>query len=196
MIHKATPSVDKRVVRTKRAIRNAFTELLAEKDINYITIKDIADRANINRKTYYNYYNGIYQLIEEIEKDLVDKFEVTFSEIDMVGALSDPRIIFDRLDDLICADLEFYSNLFTMDENINIISKLTSLIKARTKRSICVQLGMSEDRADVALEFLITGMVAVYQMWFRSNRERPLSEFSDIIGSMCSEGLRGVLKEN
>ena len=31
MIHKATPSVDKRVVRTKRAIRNAFTELLAEK---------------------------------------------------------------------------------------------------------------------------------------------------------------------
>ena len=194
MIHNAEPSVDKRVVRTKRAIRNAFMELLAEKDINYITIKDIADCANINRKTFYNYYNGIYQLIEEIEKDLVDKFELTFANVDMAAALNEPRIIFDRLDSLICADIEFYSNLFTMDENINLISKLTSLIKARTKRSICMQIGMSEEKADVALEFLITGMVAVYQMWFRSDRTRPLSEFSDMIGSMCSEGLKGVLK--
>ncbi len=196
MNHGQTPTVDKRVIRTKRAIRNAFTELLAEKDVNYITIKDIADRANINRKTFYNYYNGIYQLIEEMEKDLVDKFEVTFAQVDVAGALSDPRIIFDRLDNLICTDLEFYSNLFTMDENINLISKLTSLIKSKTKQSICRQLALTEERADVALEFLITGMVAVYQMWFRSNRTRPLSEFSDIIGSMCSEGLKGLLKKN
>ena len=194
MTHSGTSSVDKRVVRTKRAIRNAFTELLAEKDINYITIKDIADRANINRKTFYNYYNGIYQLIEEIEKDLVDKFELTFANVDIVSSLNDPRIIFDRLDSLICADLEFYSNLFTMDENINLISKLSSLIKARTRKSICMQIGIPEDKADVALEFLITGMVAVYQMWFRSDRKRPLSEFSDMIGSMCSEGLKGILK--
>ena len=38
---------DRRVIKTKRAIRNAFAELLSHKDINDITIKDIADTADI-----------------------------------------------------------------------------------------------------------------------------------------------------
>ena len=46
---------DLRVIKTKKAIRNAFAELLSEKDIQKITIKDIADTAVINRKTFYNY---------------------------------------------------------------------------------------------------------------------------------------------
>ena len=41
---------ERRVRKTKRAIRNAFAALLAEKDVNQITVKDIAERADINRK--------------------------------------------------------------------------------------------------------------------------------------------------
>lgn len=44
---------DKRVIKTKHAIYKAFVELLNEKDINQITITDVAKRANINRKTFY-----------------------------------------------------------------------------------------------------------------------------------------------
>ncbi len=193
MVQTNSRSVDKRVVRTKKAIRNAFTELLAEKDLNYITIKDIADRANINRKTFYNYYNGIYQLIDEMEKDVVDKFELMFSDVDIASSLNDPRIIFDKLDYMISDDTDFYSNLFTMDENINITSKLTSLVKARTKQSICRQTGLPEERADVALEFIISGMMSVYQMWFRSDRSKPLRDYSDMIGTLCVSGLKGIL---
>ena len=38
---------DKRVIKTKHAIYKAFVELLNEKDINQITITDVAKRANI-----------------------------------------------------------------------------------------------------------------------------------------------------
>ena len=67
--------LDRRVIKTKKAIRNAFAKLISEKDINKITIKDIADTADINRKTFYNYYSGVYEIIEEIEKELVGEFE-------------------------------------------------------------------------------------------------------------------------
>ena len=194
MAQKIRSTTDKRVVRTKRAIRNAFTELLAEKDLNYITVKDISDRANINRKTFYNYYNGIYQVIEEIESDLVNKFELTFADVSFADCLSDPRIIFDKIDALINTDLDFYGNLFTMDENLNLITKITSLIKAKTKQAICAETGLAEEISDVALEFLISGMIAVYQMWFRSDRTRPLSESSDIVGIICFDGLKGIMR--
>lgn len=42
--------VDRRIAKTKKAIYRAFAQLLSEKNINDITIKDIADRADINRK--------------------------------------------------------------------------------------------------------------------------------------------------
>ena len=43
---------DRRITRTKKAIRIALAELLCEKDINTITIKDISEKADINRKTF------------------------------------------------------------------------------------------------------------------------------------------------
>ena len=64
-------SVDRRVIKTKRAIKNAFARLLTEKDINEITISDIAAVADINRKTFYNYYSGVHEVIDEIENDIM-----------------------------------------------------------------------------------------------------------------------------
>lgn len=187
-------TVDKRVVRTKKAIRNAFTELLAEKDINYITVKDIAEHANINRKTFYNYYSGIYQVVEEMEHELVNNFEGAFSNVSLVKCLTEPHLIFDKIDAMLETDMEFYGNLFRMNENLDLITKITSLIKEKTKRSICEQLNLPEKSADVALEFAISGMVSVYQMWFRSDTSKPLSEVSEILGNVTFEGLKGLLK--
>ena len=65
--------LDRRVIKTKKAIYRAFAQLLLEKDINDITIKDVADRADINRKTFYNYYGGIYDLTGEIENKILEK---------------------------------------------------------------------------------------------------------------------------
>ena len=65
---------DKRVIKTKHAIYKAFVELLNEKDINQITITDIAKRANINRKTFYNYYSDVNGVMEEIQNLVVAAF--------------------------------------------------------------------------------------------------------------------------
>ncbi|MBQ7669802.1 MAG: TetR/AcrR family transcriptional regulator [Clostridia bacterium] len=184
---------DKRVIRTKKAIRNAFSELISGKDLNDITVKDLADKANINRKTFYNYYSGIYQVVEELERELVNGFEKALSDIDMKKCMTDPRVIFDRIDALILGDIEFYGNIFTAVENFNLITKMTALIKEKTKRAICSQLGLGEDKADIALEFVISGMISAYQMWFRSDRTRPLSDVSDIVGALSFHGLYGLL---
>ena len=45
---------DRRVLRAKKAIYNAFAKLLSEKELDEITMTKIAETANINRKTLYN----------------------------------------------------------------------------------------------------------------------------------------------
>lgn len=55
---------DPRVKRTKKYIQKAFTELLAEKDFEDVSIQDIMERAELNRATFYNHYQDKYELLE------------------------------------------------------------------------------------------------------------------------------------
>lgn len=51
---------------TEKAIKEAFIQLLNEKAVSKITVKDIAEKCKINRNTFYYHYNDIPSLAEEI----------------------------------------------------------------------------------------------------------------------------------
>ncbi|GAA0351555.1 TetR family transcriptional regulator [Bacillus horti] len=55
---------DPRVKRTRKYIQKAFTDLLAEKDFEDISIQDIMERAELNRATFYNHFQDKYELLE------------------------------------------------------------------------------------------------------------------------------------
>ena len=58
---------------TKRAIQSAFLELLDQRSLSRITVKDITDICGINRNTFYYHYQDISALIEEICSDAVEQ---------------------------------------------------------------------------------------------------------------------------
>jgi len=59
----STKKVDPRVMRTRKWIRQAFWELLAEKGFQAITVQDITARAGINRATFYAHFTSKYDLL-------------------------------------------------------------------------------------------------------------------------------------
>ena len=67
--------------RTKRWIRKAFTELIAEKkDIEKITVSELAERADISKTTFYYHYEDIYAVAEEFENKLIDHLPESLAE--------------------------------------------------------------------------------------------------------------------
>ena len=60
---------DLRVVRTKEAIRSAFKALVCELPYEKVTVKAIADRANINRNTFYLHYETTDDVLREIQAE-------------------------------------------------------------------------------------------------------------------------------
>lgn len=58
--------------RTRRMIRQAFAELLAEKrTMGSISVSELTARADIAKSTFYNHYADIYAVAEEFENELV-----------------------------------------------------------------------------------------------------------------------------
>ena len=60
---------DLRVVRTKEAIRSALKALVCELPYEKVTVKAIADRANINRNTFYLHYETPDDVLREIQAE-------------------------------------------------------------------------------------------------------------------------------
>jgi AcrR family transcriptional regulator len=67
----ATPTrgVDPRVRRTRQLLQQAFLELFQEKSFASITVQDIAERATVNRATFYAHFEDKYALLDSIIRE-------------------------------------------------------------------------------------------------------------------------------
>lgn len=190
---KKTP--DRRVLKTKRAIHHAFAELLSEKELENITVKDIADRADINRKTFYNYYTGIFQVIDEIENEIVDTFITPLKNIDFSTAVKQPHLILDRLTEVLNSDLDFYGNLFRAERNFLLASKARKALLDVVNEHIACGMDVDENMLNAVIEYTLSGMFGAYKYWFDSDRSQSLDDISKLISNLCLRGVYSVAEE-
>ena len=61
--------VDPRITRTRKLIRDALTSLLAEKSFEAMTVQDVAERATINRATFYAHYTDKFALLDALVRE-------------------------------------------------------------------------------------------------------------------------------
>ena len=78
---------DARVKYSKMIIRFNFVSLLKQKPINKITVKELCEMADINRATFYKYYMDIYDLMDNIEEEILKELQDTMRDsiLDGIG---------------------------------------------------------------------------------------------------------------
>ena len=153
-MEKKPKTVDRRVLKTKRAIRTAFAKLMAAKDINDITIIELAETAEINRKTFYNYYSGVYQVVEDIENDILQSYEKLLGNVQFKQSMEAPYSLFERFSRLINMDPEFFGYLLSMNGNAALITRIIRLLKDKTREVMVSQIDMDEYKADIMIDFI------------------------------------------
>lgn len=76
--------MDLRVVKTKKNIRDAFLELRKKHSVDEIKVNTLCEKAMINKTTFYNHYQDIYELSEELEREVLDSFFENYTDIDLL----------------------------------------------------------------------------------------------------------------
>ena len=73
--------IDRRVKYTRMVIKESLINLLEEKDISQITIKEICENADVNRSTFYAHYTDQYDLLRKIEDEFLANIRDYLSEL-------------------------------------------------------------------------------------------------------------------
>jgi AcrR family transcriptional regulator len=91
-VSKKAKKVDPRVVRTRQMLRDALVSLIEEKGFDAITVQDIADRAGLNRATFYLHYRDKQELLVKSLRDAIDELVAD------IGASTDEQgqLVFDE----------------------------------------------------------------------------------------------------
>ena len=83
--------MDIRIEKTKTALHNTFLELRSRKPLEKITIKELCEKAQINKSTFYSHYKDIYDLSDQLETEVVTS--VIEAIPNPANCLEDPAVL-------------------------------------------------------------------------------------------------------
>jgi AcrR family transcriptional regulator len=107
----ASPHTDPRVLRTRQLIRNAFIDLLQEIELEKITVKRIAERATINRVTFYLHYQDIPDMMKRMADDMINEIHAVLKDVPNQSRIDIDSSILVKLLEYIAENSTFYKVL-------------------------------------------------------------------------------------
>ena len=76
---------DVRARYTRKIIKESFYTLLREKPVEKITVRELCEKAEINRSTFYKHYLDCYDLLDKIEEEALERFDALLAGIEIKG---------------------------------------------------------------------------------------------------------------
>lgn len=189
---------DKRVIRTKKAIKTALFAIMENKDISSITISELTKRANVNRRTFYTHYRSITDILNEIEGDLVRAVTELVRDFDKDDFKSSTYKLFLGLNELITVEFDYYFHLVRVDMRGMLMSRLKNVIKDLVDKLLGdISYEHGNESAAVS-SFVVGGFFNCYLEWHNHPGMLPLDRAADITSSMvemCVDSLKKTESE-
>ena len=176
---------DRRIRHTKRAIKNAFLELMDEKPVDKISVTELCERADINRSSFYAHYVDYPAFIDELECDIVRKQIDAFSVL--YSTPNYPVTIIEDIVKLIRTNKEM--KLILMDYGKHRGALLEEYLHERVL-PVWLQSGdISSAQAELLFAYVVRGGYAVLKQWYDSGFELPEKEVCWLLTTVITHGL-------
>ncbi|MDR0268636.1 TetR/AcrR family transcriptional regulator [Paenibacillus sp.] len=170
--------MDRRTIKTREAIIEAFVGLMREKSFDKITINEIADRANVNRGTVYLHYTDKFDLLEQcIETYLQRLFEGCVPSGSM-NTISPKTSLLQTLKHLE-EHFFIYSTLITSKGVPAFRNRLIFIMKKGVEDQINIFGAASGVNQEITVQFLASAAVGLLEWWIVQDKPYPAEEMVD-----------------
>ena len=190
--------IDRRQVRTRRRIREAFISLVTEKGPDKLTVKELAQRADIDRKTFYLHYESISSVVEEMQNEFLGQLELLITEFDLFQPSFDALGFFRRLNAFIDENASFYREVVMADRYSFFHEKLKESMKELLRQKYRQKIETSQvslNKLSLYTEYATAGIIAVYVEWLKHPEEYSLEEVAEAASEIAYGGGRAVLEK-
>lgn len=186
---------DRRIIKTKAAIREAFFSILKENNSSKITVTEIANRANIDRKTFYLHYDSPEAIMDEFYKNLINDFLLILEKNDFFDRSFDVLALFQSLNVLVQRDIDLYRHIAKIPSYASFWEEIKDIVKSVAIETMSAGVNMSKDELELYAEFYVAGIIAAYLKWLRNEVNLAETEVVNILGTASFYGFQKLLPQ-
>lgn len=186
-------SEDLRVQKTIDAIQKTFEEMICEMDYDKITVKELCERARINKKTFYRYYDVLDDLLAELQGIMSQEY---------IKRVENYRIP-EELDEI---NREFF--LYSVEKGMA-YEKITcsgsygyirnkmmnNVFDSTWGKSTWLQL-LDPYKQNILLGFVQSASIEMYRQWVADGKKIPLEEIIEMSNQLLCSGVNGFVEHS
>lgn len=181
---------DRRVRKTKKALRLGLAELLAKKGLKDISVRELTDLVDLHRGTFYVHYRDIYDLYEKIEDEIVEE----------VGGILDAypaEKIGDSPCPLILALFEYLADnqlmcraMLSQNGDRTFVDKMSAIIYQKCLSDwMLLYKDCDPQKYDYFGAFIVSGCIGVLQKWLEDGMQQTPREVAAIVDEIIMQGV-------
>ena len=183
------PKQDLRYLKNENLIRETFRKMICEMDYSKISIKELAQRAQINRKTFYLHYSSLDHLLAVLQLEIM---EPTVQMISETKFPEDAEIIikksFEIMASLDWADKKILSTKGDLPEK----KGPSDLIREQLFQKYDHLAQYSPFESSLILTYFSVCLGVIFRQWEANSQQIPIEEMIQMTTKMILHGLEGV----
>ena len=183
--------MDRRVRKTKDCLAKALIELLQTKNIHDVSVRELADKADINRGTFYLHYKDPYDMMSQMERETLQTLREILMAHHAREINDNPLVILEVLYDYVSEHTAWISLLLGENGTLSFINSLNDVV-----RSCCIDHWMEiftkkeAKTYDYFCSFIVSGCVALVNDWLNSGMKESAEEMAILSRDIIRDGIR------
>ncbi|QDP39495.1 TetR/AcrR family transcriptional regulator [Radiobacillus deserti] len=185
-----TSKLDRRKKYTRMVLKDSLIELLKEKQISAITVKEICELADINRSTFYAHYADQYDLLDKIEDEIIEDMTGYLNQYHLVKE-EDAFHIIEKLIDYFASKHEVCRTLFS-EENDTTFQKKVMRFAQEVFQQHWPGSTLTGNDSKYLSTFVISGSIHVIKSWLNNGMDKSTTDMAEVISQLINKGLYGM----
>lgn len=173
-----TKKMDRRVRKTRQQLRAGLTQLMRQKPIKDITVRELAQLVDINRCTFYLHYRDIYDMVEQVEQEVFSEFETLVDAHTPNEIQNKPLPMLLDLYTFFSDNADLCAALLGGNGDMSFVNKLIGLIRERVLEYWLHEKRMDAEQFDYYFSFMASGCIGIIREWFQRGMKEPPAEMA------------------
>lgn len=186
---------DLRIVKTLKAIRTAFKEMVLTMEPGEITVKKLTERAGINRKTFYLHYDCMEDVYEQFIGEIAGGFTAELAKTTVnVGQSAFNMANINKVFFNYYADNALAERLICNAAYREYFNKISAINLQHTCKDFNPYRNLPAEEQNIVFTFLCRSSVEMFCKWVEDGKKLPLARVIEITSELLMHGQMGYVK--
>ena len=180
---------------TKQKLQDAFWDIHREKTIEKITVREIAERAGVNRSTFYAYYKDVYDILEQAEDEIIHSLmsERKWRTQNLLDA-DQYKADLQSIGDFLIENQTSLSILIGEKGDPRFSTRLWNTAWHGLRQNLADATGRHDDpMLDYIVEYIVTCHAGIFMLWFKNGCVTPFEDIAELTNQLMAGGVLPLL---